>query len=454
MRTAPRVLLVAAAILLPLRLPAQEARLTLADCVALARERNHLLRAAGENVQASLARARQAWALPQPTLDIDSDLQPGLTDFDRHGERYLGISQTVPFPLRTWAEAGIARRESDGIVADRDVLALDLTFQVTEAFYLVLLAQEQEGYAQLNLELAQDFLAITETKVSAGDVPRVEQVRAGVEVARAVNEVRRAEASLRLAKARMNVILARDPSAPLQLQGDLRAPLLAFQLDSLRAAAVESRPELRKNALALERESLQKKAGYLSYLPDVDIGAARHTLRGEPTTWDVTLSVALPLYFWQPVIGEIAEASANQRALREERAQLLNAVRLEVEETYASLVAAGDQIRVFEKDILPQAEEAYGMYLFSYEQGEISALEMIEAWRTLNDVRTSYADALYGYGIATAGLERSVGRAIREIHHEVEPEEPGVAGARQHSSVGLRERYRLQRRFRGGRGDE
>jgi len=410
--------------------------------------------AAGEHVQASLARARQAWALPQPTLDIDSDLLPGLTEFDRHGERYVGISQSIPFPLRTWAQAGIARRESDEVVADRDALALDLTFQVTEAFYAMLLAQEQEGYAQLNLELAQDFLAMTETKVSAGDVPRVEQVRASVEVARASNDVRRAEAGVRLAKARMNVILARDPSTPLQLEGDLRAPLLAFQLDSLRASAVESRPELRKSALALERESLQKKAGYLSYLPDIDVGAARHTIQGEPKTWDVTLSVALPLYFWQPAAGEIAEAAANQRALREERAHLLDAVRLEVEETHASLAAAADQIRVFEDDILPQADEAYEMYTFSYEQGEISALEMIEAWRTLNDVRTSYADALYEYGIATAGLERSIGRAFREIHHEVEAEDPGVAGARQHSSVGLRERYRLQRRFRGGRWDE
>ncbi len=454
MRAAPRLLLAVAACLLPGNLPAQEARLTLEDCVTLALEQNHLLRAAGENVKASLARARQAWALPQPTLDIDSDLQPGLTDFDRHGERYMGISQTVPFPLRTWAQAGIARRESGEVVADKDALALDLTFQVNEAFYTVLLAQEQEGYAQLNLELAQDFLAMTETKMSAGDIPRVEQVRAGVEVARAANDVRRAEAGVRMAKARMNVILARDPSTPLQLEGDLRAPLLAFQLDSLRASAVESRPELRKNALALERESLQKKAGYLSYLPDIDIGAARHTIRGEPKTWDVTLSVALPLYFWQPAIGEIAEASANQRALGEERAQLLDAVRLEVEETHASLVAAADQIRVFEKDILPQADEAYGMYLFSYEQGEISALEMIEAWRTLNDVRTSYADALYEYGIATAGLERSIGRAIREIQHEVDAEDPGVAGAREHSSVSLRERYRLQRRFRGGRWDE
>jgi outer membrane protein TolC len=340
----------------------------------------------------------------------------------------------------------------DAPTADKDALALDLTFQVTEAFYAVLLAQEQEGYAQLNLELAQDFRGMTETKVSAGDVPRVEQVRAGVEVARASNDVRRAEAAVRLAKARMNVLLARDPSTPFDLAGDLRAPLASFQLDDLRASAVESRPELRKNALALERESLQKKAGYLSYLPDIDIGAARHTIRGEPKTWDVTLSLALPLYFWQPAIGEIAEASANQRALREEREQLLDGVRLEVEETYASLVAAADQIRVFEQDILPQADEAYGMYLFSYEQGEISALEMIEAWRTLNDVRTSYADALYEYGIATAGLERSLGRALTEIHHEVEPQDPGVAGAREHSSVGLRERYRLQRRFRGGRG--
>lgn len=382
--------------------------------MALALERNPLMLAAGRYVEASVARVRQAWSLPQPSLDIDSDLQPGLTDFRGYGERYVGISQTVPFPLRTYVEGRMARQESNEVVTDKDVLALDLTFQVTESFYALLLAREQDGYARSNLELAQDFLAMTEAKLAAGDVPRVEVVRARVEEARATNDARRAEAEVRLARARVNSLLARNPSDPLEAVGELKTPLLSVRLDELKVAALGSRPEIRKNSFAMERESYRRKAGYLSYLPDFDVGAARHTIRGEEGTWDVTLSLSLPAFFWQPATGEIAEAQANLRALGEERAHLINSVHLEVEETYSMLVTAGDQIRVFEEEILPQAEEAYEMYLFSYQQGEISSLDLIEARRTLNEARTSYADALYEYDIAKAGLERSVGRPLQE----------------------------------------
>ncbi|MFC1791475.1 TolC family protein, partial [Gemmatimonadota bacterium] len=83
-------------------------------------------------------------------------------------------------------------------------------------------------------------------------------------------------------------------------------------------------------------------------------------------------------------------------------------------EAYVSLMAAADQIRLFEEDILAQAEEVYRMYQFSYEQGEISGIELIDARRTLNDARTSYANALFNYDVARAAIERSVGRTIEE----------------------------------------
>lgn len=439
--------------LLPGTLQAQANGLTLEDCVGLALERNPLMLAADGYVDASRARARQAWSLPQPSLGIDSDLQPGLTRFRDHGERYVGISQTIPFPLRTWVEAQAARRGSGEVATEREQLALDLTYQTTEAFYGLLLAEERSRLAELNLELAREFLALTKSKLMAGDVPRVEMVRAGVEVATAGNEARRAAVEVRLARARLNVLLGRQPTSPLELRGELRGAVLAPDLQALRDAAFESRPELRRNTLSTERESYQQKAGYLSWLPDFDVGAARHTIAGEPDTWDVTLSLSLPLFFWQPVTGEIAEARANLRALREERTHLVNSIHLEVDEAYSLLATAAEQILAFEQEILPQAEDAYRTYLFSYERGQISALDLIESRRTLNDARTSYADALYEHDLAMAGLERSVGCPLTEPYDDEDALEPAVDPDRVvlPDAGGMRHRVRLQRRFRGGR---
>lgn len=418
----------------------------------MALETNPLMLAAGGQVEASAARVRQAWSIPQPSLDIDSDLQPGITDFHRHGERYVGFSQTLPLPLRIYYEGRMARQESNEILADRDLVELDLTYQVTEGFYALLLSEEQGQYARQNLQLAQDFVSMTEAKFEAGDVPRVELVRANVEAAKAANDARSAENEIRLARARLNFLLGREASVPLQVEGALKAPLLAYELEELQAAAIESRPELRRNASSMELESYRKKNAFASYLPDFDIGLFKHSVPGEEGTWDVTLSLQLPLWFWQPAMGEISEADANLRTLREDRNHLTNSINLEVEEAYTSLTAAVEQIRTFEEDILTQAEEAYQMYLFSYQQGQITALDLIEARRTLNEARTSYADALYNYDIARAGMEHSIGRPLQEQQDVHEPVEPaaGMGGDPDLVPGGVQQRLRLQRRNRGG----
>ena len=75
-----------------------------------------------------------------------------------------------------------------------------------------------------------------------------------------------------------------------------------------------------------------------------------------------------------------------------------------------SSLRAHDQILLFEEDILPQAEEVYDMFLFSFQEGAIGGIELIEARRTLNEARRSYADSLFDYALALAVLEKAVGR--------------------------------------------
>jgi outer membrane protein TolC len=242
----------------------------------------------------------------------------------------------------------------------------------------------------------------------------MELIRAGVEAATAANQVRVAENEERLARARLNFLMGRIPSTPISIQGVLRIPVEAYDLEEITGWALQDRPEVRKLTSAMDRERLVKKQGFMSYLPDFDVGASKHRIPGEGETWDVTLSLALPVFFWQPARGEIAEAEANLRSLQQETTHLANAITLEVEGAFVSLNSAANQIQLFEEEILRQAEEAYQMYEFAYQQGEIGAIDLIESRRTLNDVRTAYTDVLYNYDVARAAIERAIGRPIEE----------------------------------------
>lgn len=390
--------------------PAQA--LTLDQCLSTAIQQNPLILSSLKQYQASLARVRQAKAFSQPSLNIDSDVQPGVFKFKDSAESYFGLSQTFQFPGKRQLKGKIASRESDELMADIDLLKLDIVFRVKEAFYGLLLAKQKLSYVKQDLDLAQDFLKKTQLKFDTGDVAKVEILRAKVEAAKTANEVRKAENDVRLAKATLNFLLARKKYAPLEIQGKLEKPSLELNLENLKRRAISFRPEMRKIGITLHKESLIKKQSYMSYLPDFDIGVSRHKLLGEATSWDVTLSFPIPLFFWQPKRGEIAESEANMESIKKQAEHLKNAVSLDVEQAYTNAQTADNQIKLFKTDILAQAEEAYNLFLFSYQEGEIGGIELIEARRSLIEARKSYADALFNYDTALAALEKSIGQRL------------------------------------------
>jgi cobalt-zinc-cadmium efflux system outer membrane protein len=392
--------------------PPENNVLTLEECISIALEQNPLILSSFGQYQASLARIHQAKAFPQPSLDYDSDLQPKFFNFKDSGESYFGLSQSIEFPGKRYLRGKIASQEANEILAEIDLLKLDIIYQVKQAFYGLLLAQEKLKYAEQDLELSQDYLQKAELKYDAGDVAKVEVLRAKVEAAKAANALREISNEVRLSKAYLNFLLARKKYEPVEIKGELRHPPIALSLEELKERALAIRPEIKRVNYSLEKESLRKKQAYLNYLPDFDLGVSRHRIEGELTTWDVTISFPIPLFFWQPKKGEIAEAQANIESLSREKEHLKNAIILEVEESYMNALTTQNQIQLFEDEILAQAEEVYNMFLFSFQEGEIGGIELIDSRRTLIEARKSYADALFNYDAALAALEKSIGQRL------------------------------------------
>ena len=392
--------------------------LTLRQCIDLALSGNPLLLSARDRHEASLARVRQARELSPPTLSYDSDLQPGPFNLRGTRETYLGLSQTLEFPGRRVLRGRIAARESDQVLADIDSLTLDLIFQVKQAFSGLVLAGERIGYAEQDLELARDFLDKTDAKFKSGDTAEVEVLRARVEESKAANGVRVARTEQRLAAAELNFLMARNAGEPLEILADPNRPAPLPDPEILKETALAARPEMRRVRAAEEGEALKKTQARLSLWPDLDLGLARHRIEGEADSWDFTLSVALPLFFWQPARGPVAEAEAAGRAVGQEASHLRNLIRREVEEAALNAISAREQIELFESRILQPAEEVYNAFLYRFQKGDIGGLELIEARRSLMEARKSYADARLNYLVTIALLERSIGRSLEGVVDE------------------------------------
>lgn len=154
-------------------------------------------------------------------------------------------------------------------------------------------------------------------KNSAGEVPQVEVLRAKVELAKASSLVKSSENKTRIARARLNTVLGRNSAEPIGIQGELKQPGIDFSLEEAETKALSARPELKRIEYSIHKTRTMEKQAYLNYLPNLDFGLSRHRLEGQKF-WDFSLSFSIPLFFWQPKRGEIAEAEIVGRALEKE----------------------------------------------------------------------------------------------------------------------------------------
>ena len=89
--------------------------------------------------------------------------------------------------------------------------------------------------------------------------------------------------------------------------------------------------------------------------------------------------------------------------------QVEDGIRLEVNRSYISMKEAEKNIPVARKAV-EQAEENYRMNEARYRSQVGTSTDVLDASTLLASARLNYYNALYGYHLAQAALERAMGR--------------------------------------------
>ena len=404
----PATLLIAALCLTPMTAWAQDP-LSLQGAISQAIAQNPELKAAESRIQAARARETQASAWPNPNLTLSVDEAPFASPLN--GSLMAGISQ--PLMLGAQRSAQIEAAELDRSLAEleRDALRLDLASQVKQAYARMLFAQESLRNATLEAEAAETLLKAMQTRLKAGEVARVDVLRAEVERDKTLRAVSSAEGRVRQEKGRLNVLMGRTAQEAIAFQS-LSLPNAGNlpPLPSLVTQSVESRAELQRAEIAIRREAAQRRVAQSTMWTGTEVSLAAGTVEGQPG-FATSLTVPIPFYRQQ---GEVKEAEANRQRAEAEREALRHRITLEVEEAYQEALNAAKQIELFRKSYLPQSERLVDNAQRRFQAGEGSGLEVIEARNALRETRAEYQQALLEYRQAVASLERATGQELPE----------------------------------------
>jgi outer membrane protein TolC len=128
----------------------------------------------------------------------------------------------------------------------------------------------------------------------------------------------------------------------------------------------------------------------------------------------MAFGVSLPIWFLFDQRGQVEEAAAAHAIAQSDLRAKRNSVSQAVWNSYQEFTNDDRQVQLCRDDLLPQAQEVYRSALTSFEAGEITYIEFLQARQTLISARSSYIDALFHYNAALGRLEKAVGQSLTE----------------------------------------
>lgn len=381
--------------------PIASASLTLEQALEKTIAANPTLRAAALDVAIATGMRRQAGLFPNPEVSF-------VREGTQRGTRTQNVQLSQVFELggKRSARIILAERERSFASSSLDVARLDLRADVTAAYFDALAAQERVQLAQASLDVASKGANAAEKRVAAGRISPIEQDRAGVALASSRLELAQAQSELWVAMRTLaaywgeTIPVARTLAVP---ELDL-APTPTIEELQRRLA---SSPQLRRARLQVEREEAQVGVDRAQRMPDLTliVGSKKDEEIGRSQT---VLGLAVPLPLFNRNQGSLqASLGRADKARAELEAQRLRLHR-DLANAHQRAQLSRERVRTMREEILPSAQRVFDSTVTGFEAGKFSFLEVLDAQRTLLQIRTQYIDALYDRYRALADLGRFI----------------------------------------------
>lgn len=400
----------------PLRKPAGDAEplavITLADALAAALSQSPELAAYGWGLRAKDAEVLQASKRPNPELTLSNENLVGSGYFgDRQQyQNTLQLSQLIELGGKRERRTDAAERIRDRAAVEYEAKLAEVLGGTTVDFIAVVSDQEGVAIAQEATGHTESLLRSVRDRIKAGVGSRLEEARAIVAARRAKIAEHHAEHELLTSRRNLSARWGSKLPRFSEARGELFSAGGLPSFESL-AGRLISAPERR---VAGAEERLRAAAAALARakrVPDVGVGVGWRQGRdwGDQTA---VAEITVPLQVFNRFEGEIAAADAlTSGALAETTAVEVRLERV-LFALYQELVHARDEMAAMREEIRPRSEEALALARKGYGEGLFTQLELIDAQRTLTEVRREQLRAATTFHQLVAEIERLLGEKL------------------------------------------
>jgi cobalt-zinc-cadmium efflux system outer membrane protein len=386
--------------------------LTLSCALSLALRRSPELAEFTWETRASEARVLQAGLGPNPELSLHVEDVLGTGSFEgaRQSQTTLEIGQLLELGGKRRARIEAASRSRDVASAEYEVKRADVLADVTRKFIQLLERQDLRGAAEADTALGRASLATVSKRIRAGAGSPLEEKKARIALAR--GEVALEDAGHDHAVARHLLAATWGASSDRfgAAEGDLYAqrPVPSFDelLERLRSA-----PELLRRVSEIRLREAELRTAEAKKVPDLELHAGTRWLEG-PEAESFLFGFSLPLPVSDRNQGGREEARAMIAKARATETTSETRLRATLFSLHQELLQAAHRLDSLGKDILPQSEESVELSQEGFNRGAFSFLDLLDARRTLVEVKRERIEAAASYHQFILEIERLIGGPI------------------------------------------
>ncbi len=403
--------------------------LTLSESIAVALDKNWSLRAKEEGVRQANAIKNQSRADFLPSLRTtygytgykDNLMQFSEFTFQRSKENYswrtsLSLPIFTGFALSSSYE--LAKLGIDQAKVEVALEKLDLALRVKQAYFDILIADKAVEVAEKDVASRKSNADVARNFYEVGMIPVNDLLQAEVEWAAAQQTLVKVQNSARVARSAFNVILAREVSAPVDVEDILDYKPEVGEFEDYRKQALEQRPEIKAVEIAILQADQQTRLAKSGYYPTVSI-SGEYTKQGDSfgvsgsrfhDARDLSYGVSLSwsLFEGGKTYYSTREKESLKRELMETQRALEDSIDLELKTALLDLETAEKNIPTTRKAV-EQGEENLRVSEERYKAQVTTITEVLDAQTRLSQARVNYFMAFYDHNLAKARLLRAIG---------------------------------------------
>jgi cobalt-zinc-cadmium efflux system outer membrane protein len=389
-------------------------RITLDEAIRLALQHNHALLAAKSTILQNQAQEITANLRPNPVLAWDTQFLPIFQPsnftanyFENQAQFDIGIGYLFERGGKRQHRLQAAKDQTAVTRAQVTDNERQLTFNLSQQFVNVLLAQSTLDLAQQDYDSFQKTVDISESRFKAGDMSEGDLLKIKLQLLQFQSDVFAAKLSKVQALAALRQFLGFE-SVPdnYDVEGSLDYQPVHGGLDDLKALALRTRPDLQAAQLGVTAAHSQESLAEANGKRDLNVTFDYSHVAGV-NSGTFFFNIDLPIFDRNQ--GEIARTRYAITQFQELQSEAAQQVLTDVVDAFEALRSNDQIIQLYRGGYVDQAQKSRDITEYAYRKGAASLLDFLDSERTYRANQLAYRQALASYMTALEQMRQAVG---------------------------------------------